>query len=49
MDHDDPRTVEYFRKGFGLGAEVQETLAADYTGQLVDLLREREYSLESAA
>ena len=37
----------YFRKGFGLGAEVQETLAADYTGRLVDLLREREYALES--
>jgi 4-hydroxy-3-methylbut-2-enyl diphosphate reductase len=37
----------YFRKGFGLGAEVQETLAADYTGRLVDLLRERDYTLES--
>ncbi|MCX5754763.1 MAG: 4-hydroxy-3-methylbut-2-enyl diphosphate reductase [Gemmatimonadetes bacterium] len=37
----------YFRKGFGLGPEVQETLAADYTGRLVDLLREREYTLES--
>ena len=37
----------YFRKGFGLGAEVQETLATDYTGRLVDLLREREYTLES--
>lgn len=38
----------YFRKGFGLGGEVQETLAADYTGRLVDLLRERDYSLEAA-
>lgn len=37
----------YFRKGFGLGSEVQETLAADYTGRLVDLLRERDYTLES--
>jgi len=37
----------YFRKGFGLGGEVQETLAADYTGRLVDLLRERDYSLEA--
>ena len=36
----------YFRKGFGLGAEVQETLAADYTGRLVDLLRERDYTLD---
>lgn len=37
----------YFRKGFGLGGEVQETLAADYTGRLVDLLRERDYTLEA--
>lgn len=36
---------QYVRKGFGLKAEVQETLAADYTGQLVDLLRERDFSL----
>lgn len=35
----------YIRKGFGLKAEVQETLAADYTGHLVDLLRERDYVL----
>jgi 4-hydroxy-3-methylbut-2-en-1-yl diphosphate reductase len=35
----------YFRKGFGLKAEVQETLAEDYTGRLVDLLRERDYTL----
>jgi 4-hydroxy-3-methylbut-2-enyl diphosphate reductase len=38
----------YFRKGFGLGAEVQDTLAADYNGRLVDLLREREYTLTVA-
>jgi 4-hydroxy-3-methylbut-2-en-1-yl diphosphate reductase len=36
---------QYVRKGFGLKAEVQDTLAADYTGHLVDLLRERGYTL----
>ena len=35
----------YFRKGFGLKAEVQEELATDYNGRLVDLLREREFAL----
>src|ERR671933_690424 len=35
----------YFRKGFGLRAEVQGDLAADYEGQLVTLLRERGYTL----
>ena len=35
----------YVRKGFGLKAEVQDTLAADYTGHLVDLLRAREFAL----
>jgi 4-hydroxy-3-methylbut-2-enyl diphosphate reductase len=35
------------RKGFGLKAEVQDTLAADYTGHLVDLLRARDYSLNA--
>jgi 4-hydroxy-3-methylbut-2-enyl diphosphate reductase len=35
----------YFRKGFGLKAEVQGTLDADYAGRLVDLLRERDYTL----
>jgi len=39
-------TDSYVRKGFGLKAEVQDTLAADYTGHLVDLLRAREYALE---
>jgi 4-hydroxy-3-methylbut-2-enyl diphosphate reductase len=33
------------RKGFGLKAEVQDTLAADYTGHLVDLLRARDFAL----
>src|SRR5713226_10211014 len=45
-----PGTVDsspevYFRKGFGLKAEVQEELATDYNGRLVDLLREREFTL----
>ena len=35
----------YFRKGFGLKTEVQETLSADYTGHLVDLLRSRDFTL----
>ncbi len=35
----------YFRKGFGLKADVGPELASDYTGRLVDLLRERDYSL----
>ena len=35
----------YYRKGFGLRAEVQEDLAADYEGQLVTLMRERNYTL----
>ncbi len=37
----------YYRKGFGLKADVQETLADDYTGRLVDLLRASEYTLTS--
>src|SRR5215212_8868635 len=37
----------YFRKGFGLKAEVQAELASDYSGRLVDLLREREFCLET--
>lgn len=35
----------YVRKGFGLKAEVQGTLTADYDGHLVDLLRARDYTL----
>ena len=35
----------YFRKGFGLKSEVQSELDSDYTGHLVDLLKDREYSL----
>jgi len=38
-------TPTYFRKGFGLKSEIQSELASDYTGQLVDLLKAREYTL----
>ncbi len=37
----------YFRKGFGLKSEIQSELASDYTGHLVDLLKDREYTLTS--
>ena len=40
---DQPAT--YFRKGFGLKADVQEDLSSDYNGRLVDLLREQDYTL----
>src|ERR687885_1946881 len=39
------KSATYFRKGFGLKAEVQGVLSADYDGRLVDLLRERDYTL----
>jgi 4-hydroxy-3-methylbut-2-en-1-yl diphosphate reductase len=45
MQPADPST--YYRKGFGLKTEVQDTLSADYTGQLVDLLRAHEYTLSA--
>jgi len=35
----------YYRKGFGLKAEVQQTLTADYDGRLVDLLLARDHTL----
>ena len=35
----------YFRKGFGLKGEVEGTLAADYDGSLVELLREHDHTL----
>ena len=35
----------YFRKGFGLKAEVEQTLTSDYDGRLVDLLLAREHTL----
>ena len=42
-----PDQGTYFRKGFGLKTEVQETLSTDYTGHLVDLLRSREFMLSA--
>jgi len=35
----------YYRKGLGLKAEVQDDIAADYTGWVVDILRERNFTL----
>src|SRR5580693_4297935 len=35
----------YYRKGFGLKSEVQDSLTSDYSGRLVDLLRARDYTL----
>jgi len=35
----------YFRKGFGLKADVQGDLSADYNGRIVDMLREHDYTL----
>jgi 4-hydroxy-3-methylbut-2-enyl diphosphate reductase len=35
----------YFRKGFGLKADVEQDLAADYTGHLVDYLRANDSTL----
>jgi 4-hydroxy-3-methylbut-2-en-1-yl diphosphate reductase len=35
----------YFRKGFGLKADVQSELASDYNGRIVDTLREQDYTL----
>ena len=37
----------YFRKGFGLKADVQGTLANDYSGRLVNLLQARSYELSA--
>jgi 4-hydroxy-3-methylbut-2-enyl diphosphate reductase len=39
----DPST--YFRKGFGLRAQVQDELAADYSGRLVDRMRSHDFTL----
>ena len=43
----EPGTTQptYFRKGFGLKAEVQGELAAAYDGSLVELLKARDYCL----
>jgi 4-hydroxy-3-methylbut-2-en-1-yl diphosphate reductase len=46
--HDMPPTDEqstYYRKGFGLKADVQGDLSADYNGRVVDTLRENDYTL----
>src|SRR4051812_14395021 len=40
-----PSDTTYFRKGFGLKTAVQDELAADYDGRLVDALRANEYTL----
>ena len=40
-----PPPDTYYRKGFGLKAEVQSDLSADYAGWIVDVLRERDYAL----
>src|SRR6476646_6833266 len=37
--------MTYFRKGFGLKADVQGELSADYNGRIVDTLRENDYTL----
>ena len=39
------QSATYFRKGFGLKADVQSELSADYNGRIVDALREHEYTL----
>ena len=39
----DPST--YFRKGFGLKAEVQDDLVQDYHGQIIDFMRGHDYTL----
>ncbi|MEP6618698.1 MAG: 4-hydroxy-3-methylbut-2-enyl diphosphate reductase [bacterium] len=40
---DEPAT--YFRKGFGLKADVKDNLSTDYNGRLVDVLRDQDYTL----
>jgi 4-hydroxy-3-methylbut-2-enyl diphosphate reductase len=44
MASSDP-SATYFRKGFGLKADVQEDLSSDYNGRLVDTLRDHDYTL----
>ncbi|MEO7218542.1 MAG: hypothetical protein ABI026_10135, partial [Gemmatimonadaceae bacterium] len=39
--------LTYFRKGFGLKADVEGELAAAYDGRLVDLLKERDFELSA--
>ncbi len=40
----DPSTT-YYRRGFGLAAEVRDDLSADYDGRVVDLLKSNDYAL----
>ena len=40
---DEPST--YYRKGFGLKADVQGELSADYNARIVDALREHDDTL----
>src|SRR5438045_4343053 len=40
-----PADSTYFRKGFGLKSAVQDELAADYDGHVVDYLRSHDYTL----
>jgi 4-hydroxy-3-methylbut-2-enyl diphosphate reductase len=40
-----PHETTYYRKGFGLKADVQGELAADYDGRIVDLLKAQDYTL----
>jgi 4-hydroxy-3-methylbut-2-enyl diphosphate reductase len=42
-----PPQDTYYRKGFGLKAEVQGVLSADYSGRLVDLLKASDYALSA--
>ena len=41
----DESASTYFRKGFGLKADVQDDLSVDYNGRLVDTLRDQGYTL----
>ncbi len=45
--HVSPAPGTYFRKGFGLKAEILAELASDYTGKPVDLLRANDFILSS--
>jgi 4-hydroxy-3-methylbut-2-enyl diphosphate reductase len=40
-----PDSSTYFRKGFGLKTQVQDELAADYSGRLVDRMKAEDYVL----
>jgi 4-hydroxy-3-methylbut-2-en-1-yl diphosphate reductase len=40
----DPSTT-YYRRGFGLAADVRDDLSADYDGRVVDLLKANDYTL----